>query len=82
MASHFTSEKPFPVISSKTTSLPLTIPSEEQKARSNPPFQQHQETASPASPEVPALPGASPFMFCHFGCHCFGDLVFNTNILV
>lgn len=31
-ASHFTSEKPFPVISSKTTSFPLTVSNEEQKA--------------------------------------------------
>lgn len=31
-SSHFTSEKPFPVISSKTTSFPLPVSNEEQKA--------------------------------------------------
>lgn len=64
-ASHFTSEKPFPVISSKTASFPLTVSSREQT--SSRPCRQNQEAASPpATPKAPCcweqVP-SSPFAF-------------------
>lgn len=69
MASRFTYEKPFPVTSSKTTSFPLTVSKEEQKATASPPHQQNKEepAAPPATPEASAPPGARPFMFCLWG---------------